>query len=296
MAKRSTKRRSRQSAEGGLSFRKRSKRSRSTKKTRVLAIQFFPPRTPARGRPKAHKQLAIPLSSTKALEISLFAPKALKRGRPARSGPRELAIPLKLQTALVIILIIAGLAGSIIFGFQVIRAEIPPPDTVSSIETPVIPLDISVKPRGMSRSAPTMMRIPAIGVNTSFVELGKQADGTMEVPKEYHVAGWYRYAPTPGQIGPAILVGHVDNYLGAAVFYRLRELKPGDIVEVDRADGATVKFKVNSLKQFDQANFPTQEVYGNIDYAGLRLITCSGQFNRSSGSYTHNTVVFASKI
>ncbi len=307
MAKRPTKRRKGQSALGGLSssVKTKTKSSRpgsNPRRHRVLAIQFFPPRNPTRKVTKPRKPLAISLTRRKVLEVLLFAPKpktVIRRSRPktkTRSGPRELIIPLRLQAALVLILIVGGLIGSVLFGLQVIRAEVPPPATTSSIATPPIPLDVQVEPRGMPRSAPKQLRIPVIAVNTGFVELGKQADGSMEVPKEYDVAGWYRYAPTPGQIGPAVIVGHVDNYLGAAVFYRLGQLKPGDEIEVDRSDGVTVKFRVDSLKQFDQSAFPTNEVYGNTDYASLRLITCSGQFSRTSGAYSHNTVVFASLI
>ena len=306
MAKSPTKRRKGQSASGGLSLsaKAKTKSNRNVSKSRrqrVLAIQFFPLRNKARKPVKPRKPLAIPLTNRKLLEVSLFAPKPKTASRPrpqpkARSGPRELVIPLRLQAALVITLILGGLTGSIFFGLQVIRAEVFPPDTTSSIATPSIPLDVEGEPRGLPRSAPKQLRIPAIGVNTGFVELGKQADGSMEVPKEYDVAGWYRYAPTPGQIGPAIIVGHVDNYLGAAVFYRLGQLKAGDVIEVDRSDGVTAKFKVDSLKQFDQAAFPADEVYGNIEHAGLRLITCSGQFSPASGAYSHNTVVFASEL
>ncbi|MBI4101059.1 class F sortase, partial [Candidatus Microgenomates bacterium] len=94
----------------------------------------------------------------------------------------------------------------------------------------------------------------------------------------------------------AIVVGHIDNYRGPAVFWKLGQLQPGDVVEIDRADGTTVKFKVEAIKQFSQDQFPTAEVYGNIDHAGLRLITCGGQFNRITRQYSDNTVVFASMV
>ena len=81
-----------------------------------------------------------------------------------------------------------------------------------------------------------------------------------------------------------------------AVFWRLRELVPGDTFEIDRADGSTAKFKVDAVKQVPQSNFPTEEVYGNIDFAGIRLITCGGTFNRTTRHYSDNTIVFGSLI
>lgn len=127
--------------------------------------------------------------------------------------------------------------------------------------------------------------------------VGKAADGTIETPPVLEwITGWYKYSPTPGQEGPAVIVGHVDNYKGISVFWKLRDIKPGDVVEVSRADGTVVKFKVDALKQFDQAAFPTKEVYGNINYAGLRLITCAGSFDPATASYNQNTVVYASMI
>jgi sortase (surface protein transpeptidase) len=117
----------------------------------------------------------------------------------------------------------------------------------------------------------------------------------METPNVLdYVTGWYKYSPTPGELGPAIIVGHVDSYKGISVFWRLRELVPGDTIDITRADGSVAKFQVNSLQQFDQTNFPTQAIYGDINYAGLRLITCGGTFNRKTGHYDHNMVVFAS--
>ena len=117
----------------------------------------------------------------------------------------------------------------------------------------------------------------------------------MEVPPEGFPAGWYTGAPTPGERGPAIIAGHVD-WTGPAVFYRLRDLVPDDEVTVARADGSQAVFRVTEVKKFPKAQFPTALVYGNIDVAGLRLITCGGVFNHASGHYEDNIVVFAELV
>ncbi|MBI4100946.1 class F sortase [Candidatus Microgenomates bacterium] len=209
---------------------------------------------------------------------------------------RRIVLPITHQAAVTLGLLLIGLAGSIYFGYSVVKADLPKPDITTASVPPAPIATIEAKPLGLPRSVPTRLRIPTINVDTSFIELGRNDDGTMQVPEAYEVVGWYKFAPTPGEIGPAIVVGHIDNYRGPAVFWKLGQLQPGDVVEIDRADGTTVKFKIEAIKQFSQDQFPTAEVYGNIDHAGLRLITCGGQFNRLTRQYSDNTVVFATVV
>jgi sortase (surface protein transpeptidase) len=146
-------------------------------------------------------------------------------------------------------------------------------------------------------STPVSVTIPAIGVVSPLLHLGQAADGTMEVPPpgpQYDQAGWYRHSPAPGQLGPAVLAGHVDSAAdGPSVFFRLAELEPGDEVLVERADGVTAVFRVDEVGRFAKADFPTTLVYGDVDHAALRLITCGGSFDRASGHYLDNVVVTA---
>jgi sortase (surface protein transpeptidase) len=118
----------------------------------------------------------------------------------------------------------------------------------------------------------------------------------LEVPKDWGVAGWFSGGPFPGEPGPAVVAGHVDSRSGPAVFYRLPELQQGDLIVVWRRGGVRSRFRVESLKWFSKTAFPTQLVYGSIDTAALRLITCGGAFDSSTGHYVDNLVVFASPI
>lgn len=126
------------------------------------------------------------------------------------------------------------------------------------------------------------------------MDLGLQADGSLEVPPNAFPAGWYTRAPTPGELGPAIILGHV-HWNGPGVFYDLHKVKPGDLVIVTRADGSKPAFRITRVAAFRKVQFPTKVVYGNIDHAGLRLITCGG-FDSRSGHYEDNIVVFADLI
>jgi LPXTG-site transpeptidase (sortase) family protein len=143
----------------------------------------------------------------------------------------------------------------------------------------------------MVESAPTRLRIPAIGVDSELLALGLQDDGTLETPPGPFPAGWFTGAPTPGEIGPAIIAGHV-RYETPGVFARLSELARGDRIHVDRRDGSTATFRVVQVDHFAKSAFPTTKVYGNLDHPGLRLITCGG-LDGDTNVFEENVVVFA---
>ena len=140
---------------------------------------------------------------------------------------------------------------------------------------------------------PVSVRMPSVGVSSDLQRLGRNADGTIEVPDDWQRAGWFHEGPKPGQVGPAVILGHVDSTAGPAVFYRLRELQPGDEVHVHRADGTTVTFVVERFEWHAKTRFPTHRVYLPTLRPTLRLVTCGGPFDEASGHYRDNLVVFA---
>lgn len=150
----------------------------------------------------------------------------------------------------------------------------------------------------LPRSRPMRIDIPAIGVHSQLLNLGETA-GAIQVPtgpkSNYNKAGWYRYSPMPGSLGPAVILGHVDSGdWGPSVFFRLGDLRPGEKVRVTRADGIVAVFTISGVRHFQKARFPTKIVYGNTNFAALRLITCGGAFDWTTGHYLQNIVVFAS--
>jgi sortase (surface protein transpeptidase) len=150
--------------------------------------------------------------------------------------------------------------------------------------------------RRLPPSPPVRVEIPAIGVSSSLVRLGLNPDRTMEVPGDFQAAGWFTGAPHPGQLGPAVIAGHVDSRTGPAVFYRLRELRAGDQIRVVRADRRVVRFKVDALASYPKQSLPSEAVYGATTAPVLRLITCAGTFDRASRSYRDNLVVSATRV
>jgi hypothetical protein len=146
----------------------------------------------------------------------------------------------------------------------------------------------------IARALPVSLIIPAIGLTVPLSQLGLNPNGTVQVPTNFAEPGWYRLGPSPGQIGSAVILGHVDNYLGPAVFFRLRTLRPGDQVKVALSDGVIAHFVVRQVAMYPKARFPTKLVYGSPGYSALQLVTCGGVFDPQTRSYLSNVVVYTS--
>jgi sortase (surface protein transpeptidase) len=144
-------------------------------------------------------------------------------------------------------------------------------------------------------SPPTRIRIPEIRVSAPITGLSLDSAHHLQVPPldNPNLAGWYQDGVTPGDVGNAILLGHVDNQRGPAVFYGLGALHKGDTVHIDRQDHHTAVFSVDSIQVFSKSGFPDKAVYGTTTRPELRLITCGGGFDKATGHYLGNVVVFA---
>lgn len=166
--------------------------------------------------------------------------------------------------------------------------------------TPTATAQAVPSPLVLPAAAPVTLTIPAINVISPLPSLGRNPDGTVEVPSLDDPdagAGWFRDSPAPGSLGPSVILGHVDSrQFGPGVFYDLGNLRPGNTVEIARDDGTVAVFAVDSVETVPKADFPTLQVYGNIGHAGLRLITCGGSFDESARSYENNVIAFASLI
>lgn len=181
----------------------------------------------------------------------------------------------------------------LLFGACAAPTEQPPPAPSTTTVTSTAPTTAAA--RGLPRSEPTEVHIPRIAARSSLIPLGLNADNTVEVPPVDRPlqAGWYSYAPTPGELGPSIILGHVDGNREPGIFYRLHELVAGDEVFVSRVDGSTAGFVVRRVDQVPKDQFPTESVYGETDEPELRLITCGGSFDQAARSYRDNIIVYA---
>jgi LPXTG-site transpeptidase (sortase) family protein len=150
-----------------------------------------------------------------------------------------------------------------------------------------------VKPVRIQMPVPSRIDIPAIAASAPVIPLGLNADRTLEVPSNFGETGWFTGGPEPGEPGAAVIVGHVDSQSGPAVFYRLRALRAGDVIKIRLKDNSTVRYIVYSTLAAPKNRFPAKLVYSQTKKPTLRLITCDGQFDSSTGHYLDNYIVFA---
>ena len=208
--------------------------------------------------------------------------------------PRRRAGGLKVSRASLAALVVAG-AALLSLGVATQRDEPPSPPVSTEVASQPPTQHESIK--ALPESAPTRLDIPAIGVHSDLLGLGLNPDGTVEVPPyaENSQAGWYTHSPTPGALGPAVILGHVDSaQFGPGIFFKLGALRTGDLIQVSRADGTIAAFRVDQVSAYPKSDFPTSAVYGDTNVPALRLITCGGTFDQRAHSYEDNIVVFAS--
>ncbi|MFI1168317.1 class F sortase [Streptomyces sp. NPDC020801] len=168
----------------------------------------------------------------------------------------------------------------------------PPPASSSPAAQSTGPVKDAV--HALGRSVPVRIQIPAIGVDTPVMRLGLAPDGTAQVPPvtAHDRAGWYGHSPTPGQVGPSVILGHVTvGKYGDGVFRHLARLHRGDRIVARLGNGTSAVFTVRSLRTVAKSHFPTEQVYGDVDHPELRLITCGGP--RTGDGYADNVIVFA---
>jgi len=160
---------------------------------------------------------------------------------------------------------------------------------------PPLPVIMPPEPLESDGVKPRRLAIPKIGVLAPLMALGVDSRREIQTPplSRPNQAGWYKHGPIPGEQGPSVVLGHVNTKKGAAVFSRLKEISRGDKIKVSRSDGSLAEFTVDGVEQVSKAAFPSKRVYGNTGEATLRLITCGGVYNRATGHYTDNIIVYA---
>jgi len=186
-------------------------------------------------------------------------------------------------------------AGALVGCSDAPRATTAPPPSPTASAAPAEPAFSAV--REVPRSPlPVRLRIPSLGVDAPVGRVGKAADGTVEVPTRWEDVGWFDQGARPGEAGPSVLLGHVDSKAGPAVFARLPDAPPGTVVEVVGDGGRVTRWQVERTEQHPKTRFPTEAVYLPALQPELRLVTCGGEFDRATGHYVDNVVVYASLL
>ena len=135
-----------------------------------------------------------------------------------------------------------------------------------------------------------------MGLSIPLITLGLNPNHTVMVPTRFDQAGWFRLGPSPGQLGSAVILGHVDSYRGPAAFFRLRQLRLGDLIAVRLADGVRLRYRVIGIAMYLKAHFPARLVYGPRPYSALQLVTCGGAFDATTGHYLSNLVAYSALV
>jgi hypothetical protein len=213
---------------------------------------------------------------------------------PQRRAQRMLACVVLVLGVAVTGAATAGLVNAVHHARYVLAAAHAP---VRPLPAPHGPWAVAPPPAAAPRVPPPVsLTIPAIGVRTRLIRLGLTSSGALRPPRTTHVAGWYAGSPAPGATGSSVIAGHVDSYLGPGVFFRLRLLHRGDRIYVRQRGGRVAVFRVSTVRRYAKARFPTPAVYGAAPTPQLRLITCGGTFDRATGSYLSNVVVYAAMV
>ena len=206
---------------------------------------------------------------------------------------------IELRTILIVGLVLVAIGAFVVAHALGAGSKLPPAaaqDIPASVGTavPFAPNPASVA-APLAAANPMTIKIPAIKVDAPMTRLDLNANGTVQVPplSNHNLAGWYDRSVMPGAKGTSVILGHVDDYAGASVFFNVKTLHRGDAVYVTRADGVTAVFSVDGVQKAAKTNFPTSDVYGNVPYPALRLVTCGGPFDAKTGQYLDSIVVYA---
>jgi len=216
-----------------------------------------------------------------------------------RRGYDEPPQGIHIRTILIVGCVLMAVGAFVVAHALSTGSQLPPaaaqeiPATVST-KVPFAPNPKSVA-APLPASTPMTLVIPAIKVNAPVTHLDLNSNGTVQVPplNDHNLAGWYDRSVMPGAKGTSVILGHVDDYAGPSVFYNIKNLRKGEAIDIVRGDGTTAVFSVDGVQKAAKTNFPTSDVYGNVPYPALRLVTCGGPFDAKTGEYLDSIVVYA---
>lgn len=203
--------------------------------------------------------------------------------------------------ALVVGLLLAGCAPAAPKAVDPAAAPTPAPARTPTLTPPPAPVPVqrATLPPAAAPTPPVAVAIETLGISLPVEPVGVRADGQMDVPPQAEVAGWYRFGAAPGDpAGTAVLAAHVDSVASAGLgpFARLKDLAPGDVVAVTRADGAVVRYAVTEVASVAKPAVAWDDVFVRDGAPRLALVTCGGAWQEDRRSYSDNVVVTAEPL
>jgi sortase A len=152
---------------------------------------------------------------------------------------------------------------------------------------------ISRRTRG---AKPFAIKIAKVGIEAE-IETIEIVDGKMQDPTGPWVVSWYKETAELGELGNAVMAGHLDYWgVGPAVFADVSSLEPDDEIPVTGEDGYQYLYKVAWMKHYDADTAPIADIVGRTDFESLTLITCGGEFDEVARVYLQRTVVRSHRV
>ena len=196
---------------------------------------------------------------------------------------------------LIVIAVLPGPTGAGSFPAPVSASPVPAALAAPAPSAPLTPPLTGPPPPPAPPAPPARLRIGTIAVAAPVVAVGVDQRGAMAVPNDVRTVGWYRFGPRPGATsGSSVLSGHVDDRVqGRGAFAELADVKPGDPVEVELADGTPLGYRVRTIERVAKDALPTDRLFARSGPPRITLITCGGAFDWTTRTHTENVVVTA---
>lgn len=196
----------------------------------------------------------------------------------------------------ILLLIPSALLG-IFLGFLFVNHQKSPANFQSLASSETAPSASPTSTPTPAIGLPQTLSIPQIGINAPVESVGLDSERKMDVPKNIYDVAWYKLGAKPGEIGNAVIDGHLDGPQGQiAIFWNLNKLKAGDLIYITDSFGQKYTFKITEVANYPFSTFPLQEVFGQTSKTRLNLITCSGAYDHTAHNYTERTVVYSERV
>jgi sortase (surface protein transpeptidase) len=207
------------------------------------------------------------------------------------------------KVTLTILAVLAGLflLGRTLYGSVFYAADdgssIPAPQT-AAVETAIGNVKgAATVTRASTSTLPVLLTIPSLDIKAKVQYVGVNAKGNMGTPNNFKDVSWYKPGAVPGEVGSAVMAGHVDNGLAlSGVFKHLEDIQVGEVVEVERKDGVKLKFIVEAVKMYPYKDVPVASVFTSKSGAHLNLVTCVGAWIPGQKTYDQRLVVYTTLV
>ena len=145
---------------------------------------------------------------------------------------------------------------------------------------------------------PRYLKIPKLDVFARVLQVGITSSGALGTPSNVYDAAWYTGSAKPGQPGATVIDGHISSWSSHGVFYGLKNLVPGDSVQIVRGDNSVVDYQVVKTVIYKASDVDMQAAIAPAVHGtpGLNLISCTGDVLKGTSQFSERIVVFTKQV